>query len=155
MVYWFINKMEIFLGFTLQQWGFDMVGEGFFVQLQPLVININKKSIVLRMGDFKLFSTLLAQLLSCGVTPRGKCPWLSTNLQKGDGDEILKRNMRIDLVINTMTLGDNTQPQISSYLEHINAPKYPPVILQCIFFFKFIIIFSPLKNKLWISEYLN
>lgn len=51
-----------------------MVGEGFFVQLQPLVININKKSIVLRMGDFKLFSTLLAQLLSCGVTPRGKCP---------------------------------------------------------------------------------
>lgn len=74
MVYWFINKMEIFLGFTLQQRSFDMVGEGFFVQLQPLVININKKSIVLGMGDFKLFSTLLAQLLSCGVAPRGKCP---------------------------------------------------------------------------------
>lgn len=64
MVYWFINKMEIFLGFTLQQGGFDMVRKGIFVQLQPLVININKESIVLRMGHFKLLSTLLAQLLS-------------------------------------------------------------------------------------------
>ena len=33
MVYWFINKMEIFLGFTLQQGGFDMVRKGIFVQL--------------------------------------------------------------------------------------------------------------------------
>lgn len=69
MVYWFINKMKIFLGFTLQQGGLDVVRKGSFVQLQPLVININKESIVLGMGDFKLFSTLLAQLLSRGVVP--------------------------------------------------------------------------------------
>lgn len=74
MVYWFINKMEIFLGFTLQQRGFDMVRKGIFVQLQPLVININKESIILGMGDFKLFGTLLAQLLSRGVVPGSKCP---------------------------------------------------------------------------------
>lgn len=74
MVYWFINKMEIFLGFTLQQGGFDMVRKGIFVQLQPLVININEESIVLGMGHFKLLGTLLAQLLSCGVTTGSKCP---------------------------------------------------------------------------------
>lgn len=74
MVNWFINKMEIFLGFTLQQGGFDTVRKGIFGQLQPLVININKESIVLGMGNFKLFSTLLAQLLSCGVVPGSKCP---------------------------------------------------------------------------------
>lgn len=43
--------------------------EGLFVQLQPLAIDINKESIDLGMGDFKLFGTLLAQLLSCGVIP--------------------------------------------------------------------------------------
>lgn len=74
MVYWFINKMEIFLGFTLQQGGFDVVRKGIFVQLQPLVININKECIVLGMGNFKLFGTLLTQLLSCGVVPGSKCP---------------------------------------------------------------------------------
>lgn len=74
MVYWFINKMEIFLGFTLQEGGFNMVRKGIFVQLQPLVININKESIVFGMGDFKLLGTLLAQLLSCGVFPGSKCP---------------------------------------------------------------------------------
>lgn len=31
LVYWFINKMEIFLGFTLQQGGFYMVRKGIFV----------------------------------------------------------------------------------------------------------------------------
>lgn len=48
--------------------------KGIFVQLQPLVININKESIVLGMGDFKLFSTQLAQLLSRGVISGSKCP---------------------------------------------------------------------------------
>lgn len=66
--------MEIFLGFTLQQGGFDVVRKGIFVQLQPLVININKECIVLGMGDSKLFGTLLTQLLSCGVVPGSKCP---------------------------------------------------------------------------------
>lgn len=74
MVYWFINKMEIFLGFAFQQGGFDMVRKGIFVQLQPLVININKESVVLGLGHFKLLSTLLAQLLSCGVVTGSKCP---------------------------------------------------------------------------------
>lgn len=66
--------MEIFLGFALQKGGFDMVWKGIFVQLQPLVINTNKESIVLGMGHFKLLSTLLAQLLSCGIATRSKCP---------------------------------------------------------------------------------
>lgn len=74
MVYWFINKMEIFLGFALQEGRFDMVRKGIFVQLQPLVINVNKESIVLGMGDFKLLGTLLAQLLNCGVFSGSKCP---------------------------------------------------------------------------------
>lgn len=66
--------MEIFLGFVLQKGGFDVVWKGIFVQLQPLIININKESIVLGMGHFKLLSTLLAQLLSCGIATGSKCP---------------------------------------------------------------------------------
>jgi len=97
--------MEIFFGFALQQWSFDTVREGLFVQLQPLAIDINKESIDVGMGDFKLFGTLLAQLLSRGIVPWGECPWLSTDLQEGNGDEVLKRNMRIDLAASRVTLG--------------------------------------------------
>ena len=43
--------------------------EGLFVQLQPLAIDINKESIDVGMGDFKLIGTLLAQLLSRGIVP--------------------------------------------------------------------------------------
>lgn len=135
--------MEIFLSFTLQQGAFDMVRKGILVQLQQLVININKESIVLGMGDFKLFGTLLAQLLSRRAVLGSKCPWLSTNFQKGDRDEILKRNMRIDLAVNTWlrTKGGRIQPQSSSCLELLITLKYPPIILQCRMY--------PLLSPLW------